>query len=218
MVNPDMLTPDGSNPGVVTPDRAVVGMIGLFDEPDALITAAEKVRDAGYTKWDCHTPYPLHGLDDAMGLKPSPMPYITITAGLIGGGLALYMMYWMSAVDYPVRIGGKPYFSWPAFVPITFEAFVLFAGLATMGGMITLTKLGRWASPLHDNDVMVEVTTTRLGLVLEAEDPKFTQEAAQALLDETGCQDIRVLYAPEDDSPLEEASLEEAATTEHGKA
>lgn len=180
-------------------DRKVVGIIGLFDDPDSLIAAAEKVRDTGYTKWDCHTPYPVHGLDDAMGLKPTPMPYITITAGLIGGALAMYMMYWMSAVDYPVRIGGKPYFSWPAFVPITFEAFVLFAGLATMVGMVVLTKLGSWASPLHDNDVMGEVTSSRMGVVLDADDEKFGEDSARDLLGEVGCQDIRVLYAADDE-------------------
>ncbi|MDA1194187.1 MAG: DUF3341 domain-containing protein [Planctomycetota bacterium] len=177
--------------------REVVGMIGLYDDPDVLISAAETVRDAGYKKWDCHTPYPVHGLDDAMGLKPSPVPYVTITAGLIGGALGMLMMWWMSAVDYPVRIGGKPYFSWQAFVPITFELFVLFAALATMGSMIFLTKLGSWASPLHDNNVMIHVVTNRYGVVLDAADEQFSEEQARALLTGTGCQDVRPLYAPE---------------------
>ena len=181
----------------MTDERKLVGLIGLYDDPDALIGAATKVRDAGYTSWDCHTPYPLHGLDDAMGLKPSPMPYITLGAGGVGAALAMLMQWWMSASDYPVRIGGKPLFSWPAFVPITFELFVLFAALATMGGMIFLTKLGSWASPLHDNDVMREVTTSRLGVVLDAGDAKFSEDGARALLEQTGCQDIRPLYAPE---------------------
>jgi hypothetical protein len=185
--------------------RAVVGMIGLYDQADALIAAAEAVRDAGYKKWDCHTPYPVHGLDDAMGLKPSPMPYVTLIAGGIGACLGMYMMYWMSAVDYPVRIGGKEYFSWPAFVPITFEAFVLFAGLATMGGMIFFTKLGTWASPLHDNDVMGLVTSSRLGVVLKAEDEQFSEDKARALLEGTGCSDVRTLYAPADAPADEEA-------------
>lgn len=179
-------------------DRKVVGMIGLFDDPDTLIKAAEAVRETGYTKWDCHTPYPVHGLDDAMGLPPSKLPFVTLGAGFVGAGLVLYMIYWMSAVDYPVRIGGKPYFSWPAFVPITFEAFVLFAGLATMGGMIVLTKLGSWASPLHDNDVMGEVTGSRLGVVLDADDEKFSENTARDLLEGVGCEDVRVLYAPDD--------------------
>jgi len=175
-------------------ERKLAGMIGLFDDPDSLIAAAEKVRDAGYSKWDCHTPYPVHGLDDAMGLKPSPMAYICLGAGAVGASAAMLMQWWMSAVDYPVRIGGKPLFSWPAFVPITFELFVLFAALATMGGMIALCKLGTWASPLHDSGVMVEVTTHRHGVVLDADDPKFSEADARALLESTGCRDIRTLY------------------------
>ncbi len=186
-------------PDAAMKDRAVVGMIGLFDDPDELIAAAERVRDAGYRKWDCHTPYPVHGLDDAMGLKPSPMPYICLGAGAVGASAAMLMQWWMSAVDYPVRIGGKPLFSWPAFVPITFELFVLFAALATMGGMIALCKLGRWASPLHDNGVMQEVTTNRLGVVLDAADEAFTEAEARRMLEEAGCRDVRPLYEPAND-------------------
>lgn len=179
----------------MTDGRTLVGVIGLYDDPNDLIHAATTVRDAGFTKWDCHTPYPVHGLDDAMGLKPSPLPYVCLGAGGVGAGLAMLMQWWMSAVDYPVRIGGKPYFSWPAFVPITFESFVLFAALATMGGMIVLAKLGRWHSPLHDNDVMLEVVSRRFGVVLDAVDDKFeSEDAARALLEKTGCKDVRPLY------------------------
>ena len=175
-------------------DRKLVGMIGLYDDPDSLIHAAETVRDAGYKSWNCHPPSLVHGLDDAMGLKPSPMPYICLGMEGVGVGLALLMQWWMSAVDYPVRIGGKPLFSWPAFVPITFEFFVLFAALATFGAVIVFCKLGRWHSPLHDSGVMQEVTSHRFGLVLSSEDPQFKSEAsARALLEGTDCKDIRPL-------------------------
>ena len=183
----------------VEEDRRLTGVIGLFDDPNELIAAAEKVRDAGYKKWDCHTPYPVHGLDDAMGLKPSPMPYITLTMGGVGAGLAILMQWWMSAVDYPVRIGGKPYFSWPAFIPITFELFTLLAAISTFVGMIVLCKLARWHSPLHDSGVMIEVTTSRHGVVLESADELFTEDGARSLLEEAGCKDIRPLYEFTDD-------------------
>jgi hypothetical protein len=179
--------------------RKVVGLVGMIDDPDQLIATAERVRDAGYTKWDCHTPFPVHGLDDAMGLKPSPMPYITMGAGAVGAGSAMLMQWWMSAVDYPVRIGGKPLFSWPAFVPITFELFVLFAALATMGGMLKLCKLGRYHSPLHDSGIMAEVTSHRHGVVLEAGDPIYDEEAARKLFADAGCEDVRTLYEIIDD-------------------
>ena len=175
-------------------ERKLVGMIGLYDDPNSLIGAAEKVRDAGYKKWDCHTPYPVHGLDDAMGLKQSPLPFITMGMGAVGVGLAVLMQWWMSAVDYPVRIGGKEYFSWPAFIPITFEVFTLLAAISTFIGMFILCKLGQWHSPLHDSGVMEEVTTVRHGVVLSSDDALFSEDSARALLEETGCQDIRPLY------------------------
>lgn len=170
-----------------------VGVVGLFDDVNLLVKAAAKVRDAGYKKWDCHTPYPVHGLDEAMGLKPSPIPYICLGAGGLGAAVAMLMQWWMSAVDYPVRIGGKPLFSWPAFVPITFELFVLFAALATFGGVIALCRLGRWHSPLHDSGIMADVTSNRFAVVLSADDEKYDEDAAKGLLADAGCEDIRPL-------------------------
>lgn len=188
----------------MTDQGNTVGMVGLFDDAGALVEAAKKVRDAGYKKWDCHTPYPVHGLDAAMGIKASPIPYFCIGAGFVGVAVALLMQGWMSAIDYPVRIGGKPLFSWPAFVPITFELFVLFAALATMGSMLVFCKLGRWHSPLHDSNIMAEIMSHRFAVVLEANDPRFSEMEAQALLTEAGCTDIRPLIEAdeEDDSIL----------------
>lgn len=174
-------------------NEALAGAIGLFDEPDALLHAAGKVRDAGYTEWDCHTPYPVHGLDQAMGLRPSPIPMICLLAGFGGAGLGFFFMWWTSVVDYPVLIGGKPLFSWPAFIPPTFEFFVLFAALTTFACVLFFCRLFRWHSPLHDADVMREVTTTRFGIVLKAEDARFSWTEAQRLLAEAGCTDIRPL-------------------------
>ena len=180
-------------------EKKLVGMAGLFDDPDALVHAAERVRDAEYKEWYCHTPYPVHGLDAAMAIKSSPIPYICLISGFIGVGVALLMQGWMSAIDYPVRIGGKPMFSWPAFVPITFELFVLFAALATMGSMLALCKLGRWYSPLHDAGIMEEVMSHRYAVVLEAKDSRFSDEGARALLEKAGCNDIRPLYEEDDE-------------------
>lgn len=185
--------------------RNIKGMVGLYDDPETLVRAASRVRDMGYRIWDCHTPYPMHGLDRAMGLKASPIPWVCLSAGFLGAAVAMGMQWWMNAVDYPVRIGGKPLFSWPAFVPITFELFVLFAAVATMGAMIAFCRLGRWHSPLHDSDIMGEITLkNRFAIVLGVEDTNFSEEKAKELLNETGCKDIRPLYErdEEDDSIL----------------
>jgi len=183
----------------MTRERKLVGIAGLFDDPDALIGAARRVRDAGYRKWDCHTPYPMHGLDAAMGLRPSPIPAIGLGAGFVGAGLAMLMQWWMSAVSFPVRIGGKPLFSWPAFVPITFELFVLLAALSTMVSIVLFCRLGRWHSPLHDSGIMAEVTTHRFAVVLEAGDRLFTERSARELLEASGCTDIRPVFEDEEE-------------------
>ncbi len=179
-----------------------VGLIGLYDDADSLVRAAEKVRDAGYRKWDCHTPYPVHGLDDAMGLKASSVPYYTITAGFVGVAVGLALTGGLSVMQYPIRIGGKALFSWQAFVPIYFELFVLLAALATMGSMLMLCRLGRWHSPLHDSGVMGQVTTERFAIVLDSSDERYTEEGARAILTATGCREIRLLTEQEDDGAI----------------
>lgn len=179
-----------------------IGVVGLYDAPESLLRAAEKVRDAGYRHWDCHSPYPVHGLDQAMGLRDSPIPTIGLTAGFLGVAVALWMQGWMSAIDYPVRIGGKPLFSWPAFVPITFELFVLFAAVTTMVSLLLFGRLGRWHSPLHDSDVMAEITSHRFAVVLEGSGENDSSERAAALLASTGCRDIRPLYEEADDGRI----------------
>ncbi len=180
----------------------LVGIAGVFDDPDTLIHAARAVRDSGYAKWDCHTPYPIHGLEKAMGLPSSKVPRIALTGGFIGACAALGMQWWMSAVDYPVVIGGKEFFSWPAFVPITFELFVLFSAFTIIGCLFKFCKLGRWSSPLYDAGVMELVTRDKYAVVLESQDPQFEEQSARNLLAQAGCEDIRRLLEPEQEEPL----------------
>jgi len=183
-------------------DRRLAGLAGLFDEREALLGAARRVREAGYERWDCHTPYPVHGLEEAMGLPESPIPYFTIGAGFVGATLAMLMQWWMSAVDLPLVIAGKPLFSWPAFIPITFELFVLFAALTTTAALVVFCRLWRWYSPLYDAGVMREVTTRRFAVFVSAEDRLFSEEALRRLLEAEGCRDIRILYETEDDGTV----------------
>ena len=181
------------------PRTKIVGLVGLFDDPDALLRAAEQVRDSGHKRWDCHTPYPVHGLDDAMGLKPSPVPYVTITAGFIGLATALLLTGGLSVWHYPIHVGGKALFSWQAFVPIYFELFVLFAAISTLAAVIYFGRLGRWHSPLHDSGVMEEITRDRYAIVLNHEGSERTPEELRGLLERAGCRDVRPLQEFEEE-------------------
>jgi hypothetical protein len=181
------------------PRKEQIGMVGIYDDVDAFLRAAESVRDTGHTKWDCHTPYPVHGLDRAMGLRVSPVANFTLTGGLIGFLGAIAMTWGLSVWHYPIRIGGKALFSWQAFVPIYFEMFVLFAALSTMGALLFLCRLGKWHSPLHDSGVMAEIVRDRYAIALEATDDGHTDEFLTKLLEDAGCRDIRPLVQLEEE-------------------
>ncbi len=170
-----------------------VGLIGLFDEPEALLLAAAKVREAGFVRWDCHTPHPVHGLARAMGLPRSRIGRVTVGFAFLGLATAIALTGGLSAIHYPIRVGGKPMFSWQAFMPIFFELFVLFGAVATVAAVIVCCRLGRWHSPLHDSAVMREVTGSRFAVVLFADDRNYAEAKARALLADAGCADIRPL-------------------------
>lgn len=194
-----------------TKHTQVVGTVALYDDVDRLMAGARAVRDAGYRSWDCHTPYPVHGLDEAMGLKPSIVPTITLTAGLLGFLSAIALQGGLSVFQYPTNVGGKPLFSWPAFVPIMFELFVLFAALATMASIVILGRLGRWHHPLHDTGVAEQVSADRFAIVLSSKDARWSAGAADRLLHATGAAEVRPLVEVVEASPSADAHHPEAA-------
>src|SRR5205814_7118573 len=122
------------------------GILAHFATPADLYHACERVRDAGFTRWDAHTPFPVHGLEGAMGLRRSPLPWIVLVTGLAGAIGGFGLQWWVHASAYPLVISGKPYFSWPAFIPITFELGVLFAAFGAVIGMLALNRL-----PMHNH-------------------------------------------------------------------
>lgn len=148
----------------------LAGVVGFFDTPGALIEAMKKVREANYESFDAFTPYPIHGLDKIQGLKRSWIPYVTLGAGLTGFMLAIALQYWTSAVDWPLNVGGKPYWSWPAFVPIMFELTVLLAGLCTVGAMFIANGLPNTSKKSFDPNI----TRDRFALMIDA--PKLATE------------------------------------------
>lgn len=170
----------------MTPERAEArtlwGLMAEFASPQDLVRAAARVRDAGYTKWDAHTPFPVHGLDGAMGIKATRLPYLVFAAAVIGCVSGLGMQWWMNAVDYPIIISGKPFNSLPADIPVTFELTVLLASLTAFIGMLVANALPRFHHPLFANDRFRRVTTDAFVLVIQADDPRFDRAATERLL------------------------------------
>jgi len=178
-------------------ERKLYGLTALFQTPDEIVHAAKKVQDSGYKKYDVHTPYPVHGMDAAMKLKPSNLGYVTLIFGLSGAAFALLFMYWAMSKDYPMIIGGKPFFALPAFIPITFEITVLLATLATVIGMLTFYfKFPNNSQPLHDTPYMKAVSSDKYGICIEADDELFDLEKVKHLFKELNGQNVSEIYYP----------------------
>jgi hypothetical protein len=168
------------------PDGEYFGLLAEYDSPRALYHACEKVRDAGYRQWDAHSPFPIHGLEKAMGLGRSRLPYVTLLFGLTGAIGGMTLQIWANGVAYPLIISGKPYFNWQPYVPITFECGVLLAALSTVFGMFAFNKLPMFFHPLFSVDRFERVTDDGFFLSVEAWDAKFDAAKTKGLLEATG--------------------------------
>jgi hypothetical protein len=160
--------------------------MGEFDTPAQLYRACEKVRDAGYRAWDAYSPFPIHGLEKAMGLSSSKVPWIALVCGLLGLGGGFFMEWWTSAVDYPLIISGKPLFSWPAFVPVVFELAVLFAAFGAVIGMLIINRLPQHYHPLFQSEHFARVTDDKFFIAIESSDPKFDAQQTIQFLQSLG--------------------------------
>lgn len=168
-------------------------MLAEFKSAGDLLHAAEKVRDAGFKQFDCHSPFPIHGMDAAMGLKRSPLGWMVGIMSLTGAGLGMLLQWWTSAVNYPVVIAGKPFFSYQAFVPITFGIAVLFGAVTSLFGMLALNKLPQPYHAVFNSDNFHRVTNDAFFLSIECSDPKYDKEQAAILLKSIGGSGIEEL-------------------------
>jgi mono/diheme cytochrome c family protein len=173
------------------------GILAEYETVDEILSAAAKVRDAGYSKWDCYTPMPVHGLDDAMGVKPTHLPWLTLCAGITGASLGVLMQWWMNAVDYPFLTSGKPQWSLPANIPIVFEMTILFSALTTFFAMWIMNNLPRWFSPLSHLERFARSTDDRFFIAIEASDPSFDAAGSEALLRDSGAHAVEMVAEPE---------------------
>lgn len=163
------------------------GVVGIWMDDHELVKAAAKVRDAGYKKFDAITPFPVHGLEEAIGIQRSVLPWVTFFAGLVGLASAVALEYWTSAVDWPLNVGGKPFFSGPAFVPIMFELTVLFAALCTVGGMFVITRLPKVDPPIIDPDL----TSHKFAIFIPENEVGYDANRAEQLLMGLGALEVR---------------------------
>lgn len=177
----------------------IYGITGILDKPDDVINAAKKLEEADYKKYDIHTPYPLHGIDKEMRLKPSPLGYFALAFGLTGAITGLFIMWLTMSQLYPQIISGKPFFPLPALIPVTFEITVLLASVGTVLSMLFfLFKLPNNSHPLHDTDYMKKVSADKFGVCIEAKDVKFDLEECRKFLESINCHTIEPIYYPEE--------------------
>jgi len=166
-------------------DAPLFGLLAEYNTPSELILASQKVRDAGFTRWDTFTPFPVHGIDRAMGIKMTRLPWLVLGAALAGLSLAIWLQWWTNAVDYPWIISGKPFWSLPANVPIMFELTVLFAGITAMVGMLVMNGLPEPAHPLDLKRRFARATDDKFFLLVETRDPRFDEVLTRSLLEKS---------------------------------
>ncbi len=168
----------------------IYGLMAEFDNPTDLVHAAKAAYDAGYRKLDTYTPYPLEEAAEAIGAHHNRVPLITLIGAMLGmiGGYSLE--YWVSAVNYPLNIGGKPFHSWPAFIPVTFECAVLGASLASVFGMLALNGLPQPYHPVFNAPGFDRASRDRFFLCVEAQDPKFRLSETKKFLESLHAQQV----------------------------
>jgi hypothetical protein len=175
------------------PQARVFGMVAEFATPHALLEGVKAVRKAGFTRIDTHTPFPIHGMDRAMGLKQSVLPWLVFAGGMTGVSSAILLQWWMNAFDYPFRVGGKPFFSYQAYVPLGFELTVLLSAFCAVLGLFALTGLPRPYHPLFTHPRFARATDDGFILSIEASDPRWEEALARKALAEAGGSEITVI-------------------------
>jgi hypothetical protein len=162
--------------------QPIYGMLAEFESATHLMEAANRTREAGYKKIDAYSPFPIEGLAEAIGFHKNHVPLVVLLGGLFGGIGGYTMQYWMSAVDYPLNIGGRPVHSWPSFIIITFEMTILFAGLSAALGMLALNGLPMPYHPVFNVPRFALATKDRFFLIVFSSDPKYDKAGTRAFL------------------------------------
>lgn len=171
----------------------VYGLLAEFSNPSTLMHAAESVRERGYRHFDAHSPFPIHGMDRAMGLSNSKVGYFTLGGGITGLAVGYVLQWWTAAVDYPLNISGKPLFAVESAIPIIFEVVVLFSAFGAVAGMLALNGLPRPYNPLFYSDRFKKVTDDGFFLHIAASDEQFDQDETADMLRDIGALNVELI-------------------------
>lgn len=167
--------------------RKIGGIAGLFLDEHQVVEAARKVKSLGYAKFEAISPYPIHGMEEACGIKRSSIPYVTFIAALIGCSFALWLTWWTSAVDFPINVGGKPFFSLPAFIPIMFELTILFAALSSVAALVYHCGLPKIDPPSIDPDL----TSHKFAIYVPQNDSGYDETKLEKLFRDLGAVEVK---------------------------
>ncbi|MDW8104344.1 MAG: DUF3341 domain-containing protein [Armatimonadota bacterium] len=162
------------------------GIIAEYETAEELLHAARRAREAGYTRMDAYTPFPVHGLAEAIGFEDHKVPWTVFLSGVAGAIAGFAMQYYISVIDYPLNVGGRPLFSWPAYIPVTFETTVLFAAFGAFIGMLAFNGLPQPYHPVFNAPRFERASQDRFFLCIEATDPLFDRTGTRHFLESTG--------------------------------
>jgi hypothetical protein len=168
----------------------IYGVMAEFDDPNSLVAAAHRARHEGYRRMDAYSPFPIEELHEALGTPPSRLPLVVLVGGIVGGLSGYALQYWTSVVAYPLNINGKPFHSWPAFIPITFECTILAAALFAVLGMLALNGLPQPYHPVFNVPRFALASRNRFFLCIESRDPKFDLEQTRRFLETLGPREV----------------------------
>jgi hypothetical protein len=172
----------------------IYGLLAQFETPEALAEAVRRSRSAGYTRLDAYTPYPVKEVTEALGIRRTAVAAVIFVGGLVGCVGGFFMQYWCMVIDYPINVGGRPFNSWPAFIPVTFEMTVLTAAVTGLLGLLDLCGLPAFYHPVFNVPGFALASRDRFFLCVEATDPNFDRTATREFL--SGLQPLEVAEVP----------------------